>query len=287
MSFILLYGKPGVGKTTMAASMTKLNKQVHFIDVDLKLDRQVNLQPLIQSGLITFDPIRHPLTEATLTQRAKFIGVPAREVANKDQSLLKQPKGFFAVTDLIDKYAESIESISRHQDASGLVLCLDSITSVVEHFDRLVFHLAKRRKFTFDEWGELLLNLEEMFSKLQTMTPTPFEHVIVTAHEMQEKEKVEGSEEMKLGDIKPLIKGQFRDKIMKFFEEAYYLQVKQVGTERIYECRTAPYGPISARTSRELPSVVPSDFSVLFSGKPIETKTAKQRREERKQNEKI
>lgn len=258
MSYILEYGKAGSGKSTLAASMTKLGYTVHFLDIDRKLAHMKNLEPLIQSGKITFKEVESKLMESSLRKKA----------TNPKIALAVQPKGYLEIVDYIDKLVE--------QKEAGLpppadVFVLDSLTSGIEHFKRLIMHMDPPRpkttgqmpKLEFDHWSTLLANLEELFTTLQYLHGW-FKHIIVICHERQDFERQ--GDDLILTGILPAIEGSMRDKVGKYFDEVYNVAARQVGKEIHYEVLTRPINKYMARTSRELPAWSEADFSLIFKG---------------------
>jgi len=245
MSFIFISGRPGTGKTTLAASMTKLGYKVLFLDVDQKINQMMNIHHLVESGMIQVIPITEKLTESTLEKK----------VLHPNLALLKEPKGYLSIVREIDK----LEQLTEPHECQ--VFVLDSLTSSVEHLKRLISHLNKKTKFSFDEWGDLLANLEELFYSLMRLQNIAFKHVIVLAHEMTEKDEDTGS----IISILPAIEGSMRNKVGKYFAESYrtVVEVNKQG-EAKYFIHTKPMNKAEARTSRDLPPIVGADFSIIF-----------------------
>ena len=266
MSFIFLYGPPGSGKTTLAASMTKLGYKVRFIDVDDKVRLMENLSQEIKKDNIRVTPISSKLTETSMREA----------IMTPKIGLTKQPQGYLEICDLITKYEEMF---ARGESPSEQVLVKDSLTSQTEHMKRLISHIQGKIHYTYDEWAIVLNNLEEYFytmkSLLKTETRPGFEHVIIIAHETTERDETTGAIQ-----TLPSLEGQMRHKVGKYFEEVYYCRVEipKGTTQPVYKVLTVSTERYTARTSRDLPIYVDSDFSVIFGkakGKILDSIQAK------------
>jgi hypothetical protein len=216
----------------------------------------INLRSQLEKGLITFQPVGKKLTESTLKSK----------VLTPKLALLKQPKGYVEFVEVLDNLEKAC---AAGEQPPADVLVIDSLTSAIEHFKRLIMHLnapsdknTKSQKLEFDHWNTLLANLEELFNTLQSMLGW-FKHIIVICHEQTELEK-EG-DNFVVREILPAIEGSMRGKVGKYFEEAYNLRARQVGKEVVYEILTTPINRYMARTSRSLKSTEPADFSLIFN----------------------
>jgi len=277
ISFIFFYGPPGSGKTTLAASMTKLGYKVRFIDIDDKVRLMGNLQSELKKGTIQVTPILSKLTQTTMREA----------IMSPKIGLARQPLGYLEICDQVSRYEEMF---AKGEPPEEQVLVMDSLTSQIEHMKRLIAHIQGKAHFTYDEWAIVLSNLEEYFytmkGLLKTETKPGFEHVIIIAHETTERDETTGEIQ-----TLPYIEGQMRHKVGKYFEEVYYCQVEvPKGGTPLYKVLTVSTKRYSARTSRDLPVWVDSDFSTIFGkaqGKtldPIQAKVeaAKKAKEEKK-----
>lgn len=253
MSFIFIYGRPGKGKTTFAASMTNLGYKVLMIDVDQKAKRMLNIAPLIKEGKLEVVEIGAKLTETNLRQR----------ITTPSLAFTKQPKGYLEFCDLISSFEEMA---SKGQSHSCQVLVLDSLTSLLEHLDRLISQIQKKDHFTFDEWDILLTNLEELFYTLIRLQKL-FKHVIVICH----VQPVIDEETGRINAYLPSIKGSMRNKVGKYFDEIYFLDTTtNITTKQVdYKVLTQALPKYEARTSRNLPIWAPADFGLLYKEEKV------------------
>lgn len=245
MAFILLYGRPGSGKTKLACSMTNLGYKVNIIDIDQKANNMQILKKEIDEGKIIVQTIDEKLSEVSL--RTKIL--------TPQVALVKQPKGWLRICDIITSYEDEITSGKTRQDE---VLVFDSLTSGIEHMKRLISNIQKKDKFSFDEWNIVLTNLEEFFMTMMRLQKL-FKHVIIIAHE-----QTEVNEDGRVINILPAIEGSMRNKVSKYFEEVYHLRVEVKVGKAEYQVCTKPLDKAEARTSRLLEAIEKSDFSVLF-----------------------
>jgi hypothetical protein len=262
MSMILEYGKPGTGKTTMAMTMCKLGYIVLLYDADNKAHEMKNIQELINNNQIKLMQLDEPLIGSTLRLKA----------TDAKTALLKQPKGYLKFCDMLDAL------LARKQKGEAPpadVLVIDSLTVIISHLKRLLMSIdppsnktAKANKLDFDHWSALQSNLEEVFVTLRSLTHW-FKHIIVICHEQSD---YQGSgDNLELTGIWPKIQGSMRENAGGYFDEVYNLRVKQIGKIPVYEALTQPVNYFTARTSRDLPQIIPCDYSEIYKDEIKET----------------
>jgi len=170
-----------------------------------------------------------------------------------------QPKGYLELVDMITDLQQN-----PPEDAYRTVPVIDSLSRVNEHLKRLIKHFLQKPKLDFDGWDAVLVNYEELFSEFYSLQPDVYPHCIMIAHA-----KDDTIEELKTSELKPLLDGQFKDKVGGCVEEQYYCEVEVFNKNQParYKVLTKPVGKITqARTSRDLPTQVEADFSVIFEG---------------------
>lgn len=240
----LLIGEPGSGKTTMAATAPK---PVLFLDLDGKLDRMVNLEPLLNNKDVIQWTTNAPLAAVSLKRLA---GTKFDE--GRDKFPVPQPKGYIEFSDMIDKLVEGKCVIDGKKIAT---IVLDSYTSLNEHLKALIMAANGSMAMSMPLWGVLLRNFEIMHG---TMLRLPA-NIIFCAHQKIDKDELTGAI-----SYRPLIDGQMADKIGKDFEEVYYLEKSIQGEDVKYKVLTVGNSMKSCRTSRVLPAIVEADFSKIY-----------------------
>jgi adenylate kinase family enzyme len=259
MSFILLIGRPGTGKTTLACSMTKLGYKVRLIDVDNKAYAMYNIKHLIEKDQVRVIPIKSRLVETKLKDRFKELHVSFQAAQNKTRiaPTKAQPEGYLEYCDIISIYEDEMSKGNKSEEE---VLVVDSFTSLLEHMKRLVLYIQKQDKFSYDEWEIWKTNIEEFIS-IHSRLQGYFKHVIIISHEQMEKDELVGKIE-----IVPMIDGSMKFKIGKDFTEIYHtiVEVPTAGKPK-YKVVTVPKDRCEARTSRNIEMIEEADFSVLFA----------------------
>ena len=256
MSLILIIGPPGSGKSTLISSMTNIGLKVEYIDIDNKVDKMVNLAPLLKKGLIKAITLKAPLVEGTMRQRVTML----KTTPTNQKTLLHMPKGFLEFCDIIDGYEKDK---AKGNTRKGWVLAVDTLTRLQEHMKRFLLYTDNKNRFTFDQWDIWKTNLEEMVARLMGLIGY-FDHVAVLCHE-----QAEYNEDGNITGYRPMIDGSMRYKFGNYFEEEYVTYVKALPNQQPrFMVRTVSDAKHEARTSRDIPADVDSDFAVLFGGKP-------------------
>ncbi len=261
MNFLLI-GRPGTGKTTAACSAAIADPPGLLIDIDKKADQMVNLKPLIKKGIIKVIPVNDKLVTDRLSTRALNPDIPPRE----------QPTGYVTAIDILNDIVDDVveEYIQYH------VYILDSLSRLVEHLTRLLIYHRGKGKFgkkkeddmNWPSWGSYKANLEEAFNVLTASD----KHFICTVHEKTMTERTvtmvgpsQSIESEVVTGYKPLVDGQMREKLAGYFNEVYYMDVKDAKGEKPSQYRFRTKGSkYDARTSLVLPEFVSADLGPMI-----------------------
>jgi hypothetical protein len=278
MSSIILQGRPGSGKTTLAATLRKVKLPDGrpliplFLDLDKKIPEMESMRQLLEEGLIQVWTPRKGLSEALLSQLAHEPMKTAPKV---------QPQGYLEIAEKIDQLRDQ-----PPEDFEQVVPILDSATRLDDHLRTLIKYFVKKGggakepgkkkaggegdadRLGFDGYEALLDNYTTFYDEFfNSLKKVGYPHRLVTMHVKEDWNK-----EREEWDKRPLLTGQYRERIAGMTDETYICQIYQPSEsmDPQYQVLTSPVrGYKHARTSRGLKTIEKADFENLFASKEV------------------
>lgn len=241
---ILLYARAGAGKTTMACGAPK---PIALVDIDNKAQQQLNIKPLIESGVVDVFSIKSAL-----------MGGGDLDYILKPETASPMPQGY---QDIVKLIAHIVGPKVKKEYATLLV---DSGTRFVQHLINLTTSINKKTQMTQNLWGVFGT---EMANRLYRILGIPI-NVIMTFHERLDKDEASGELQ-----VHPSIPGQTGTNIASYFNEVYHLRADEVAGEARYLALTGINNRYVARTSGPLKRLELQNMETIFqklSGNPVQ-----------------
>jgi hypothetical protein len=229
----------------MAMTMLDLGYDMVYMDLDKKVHKMHNLKRYLE---LPGERVELLTLGSTLIEK----GTLKARVQNMKVAPKKQPQGYLEFIGMMSDLEIKDEAYFKNK-----VSVIDSGTRLFEHLKRLILYFQGRAALEIQDWGLILTNLEELF---ETFFSLPFEHNILICHDQIEKDDNTG-----ITEVLPLIDGQMKQKAGGYVEECYYFSPDITTKGANYRILTRPLGRVkSARTSRDLQTYEPADFSKIF-----------------------
>lgn len=262
---VCLMGPPGSGKSSMIAKYATKNEPVHFVDID----RKVMSCGLLREFVTSWE-VAEALSEDNLVERVKAM------VENRKPK--SAPMGWLQFAKLVDQLPKDPEAMRAKMWG------IDSVTRLVDHLKRLLLHLDSRGAANLSprNYGALLGMMEETTAQLIDVAKAHDKIIVVTVHErvseipgpntkvMNTKDSQGNVQRDYIGPmdmkITPSIEGQFSQKMLSYFDEAYALYVEMVNGKPVWKCRVMPDGMRDLRTTAPVAGRMdfPCDFREIW-----------------------
>jgi len=244
---ILLLSEPGDGKTHQITTLPEWMYPVALLDIDNKAVTMPLLIPFIKDGRIDI----YPIDAAIIDSQETLIGR-----ASNDTTFPKElPRGLLQVIDIVNYITGRTKAAREDKDRKIYkTIFYDSGSHLADHVERTTQFIQKcgslKGAGAYGEGWDKFKSLMDDF--MGPCVKSINMHVMMSCHVMwkiKKKEK-DGSE---IGAWEPLITGQFKHKIISYFNEAYFLMAKWgVGDKRIYKMIVNKTSKYPARTNIRL-----------------------------------
>ncbi len=248
---VLLQGEPGSGKSQMGA-LTAINKPVHVVDIDRKVQSAAWAQAAIKKQELTYWELKEPIDDSNIKARIYSL------VTNAKPNV--QPMGW-------TRFADYVYEMPKSEDAKRAgTWMFDSLTIAGEHLKTHIMFLAGKSKYEWDQWNAYKIGWLGTLSVLRDLAKENGKDLILTVHERQGEipgEKTRGVEYtvdakgnrtrniLGVQDMKvwASIDGAAGQLIGAEMDEYYHLFVEMIGDKPVWKCRVRPDGLRNLRTT--------------------------------------
>jgi hypothetical protein len=242
---ILLLGQSGKGKTRSVCNLPKWMYPLALLDIDRKASSMTELAPLRKAGLVDVYDVDAPLIEEGMGQRARSL----------EAGLTQMPKGLIQVVDLTN----FITKLGKHK-----TIMYDSESHLADHVVRTVEYIYTGKDTAWgQDWKKTKTLHDDFVSSAVKRAST---HVIMTCHvEERIKRSGKGSNATESRSWAVLIDGAFKDKLMSYFNEAYFFFSKvMTGGVLGYFMQTKATDKVPARSSiAGLPMIMEQNLKLI------------------------
>jgi energy-coupling factor transporter ATP-binding protein EcfA2 len=239
----LFYGPPGSGKTTMAARMAGAlpdGEKALFLDMDRKLASLTNLDPKWAKKIDVWTPTATLSGDEIGVARVERYDSKKNVIPGTQGSIPKNPQGYYELVKQSNKLLVS---------CPYSLVVLDTLSTTVEHLQRLICYHHQVSTFTLPLWGVFATNIEELRAGLLSL---PCRKVFIAHTRTSENED---TNEVR---VLPSVPGQTGEKLVKDFNEAYFF-LGRSGPSSPYKALTTASRKYTCRTTLPIPAEVPLD----------------------------